>query len=292
MIRIPRGSLYGLTTRLQATNSARLAAAEERAATGRRINRPSDAPEDLHEVHQMDSAVADQAVYKDNAESTTSLLDGMDNALGRASDIILRARELAVAMASETASQDGRTIAAIEVRGLKATMVDAANSSFNGRHLFAGEAWGTAPFDSLGTYTGSTVEPDTRVGDARWVRSGMDGSAVFNGTADIFGTLEALAVALETNDPVAVGVTLSALDDSTVALNNARGEVGADTVAAEDAVVNSESLNVLFSKRLSDLVTADPIEAYSSLTELRNTYEATLQVAGSASTRTLLDYLS
>jgi flagellin-like hook-associated protein FlgL len=120
----------------------------------------------------------------------------------------------------------------------------------------------------------------------------MDGSAVFNGTADIFGTLEALAVALETNDPVAVGVTLSALDDSTVALNNARGEVGADTVAAEDAVVNSESLNVLFSKRLSDLVTADPIEAYSSLTELRNTYEATLQVAGSASTRTLLDYLS
>jgi flagellar hook-associated protein 3 FlgL len=292
MIRIPRGSLYGLTTRLQATNSARLAAAEERAATGRRINRPSDAPEDLHEVHQMDSAVADQAVYKGNAESTTSLLDGMDNALGRASDIIIRARELAVAMASETASQDGRTIAAIEVRGLKATMVDAANSSFNGRYLFAGEAWNTAPFDSLGTYSGSTVEPDTRVGDSRWVRSGMDGSAVFNGTADIFGTLEALAVALEANDPTAVGVTLSALDDSTVALNNARGEVGADTVAAEDAVVNSESLNVLFTKRLSDLVTADPVEAYSSLTELRNTYEATLQVAGSASTRTLLDYLS
>ena len=292
MIRIPRGSLYALTTRLQATNSARLAAAEERAATGRRINRPSDAPEDLHEVHQMDSAVADQEVWKENAESTTSLLDGMDSALGRASDIIIRARELAVAMASETASQDGRTIAAIEVRGLKATMVDAANSSFNGRYLFAGEAWGTIPFDDLGVYSGSTNEPDTRIGDTRWVRSGMDGSAVFNGTADIFGALEALAGALEANDPVAVGVTLTALDDSTVALSNARGEVGTDTVSAEDAVVNSEGLSVLFSKRLSDLVTADPIEAYSTLTQLRNTYEATMQVAGSASTRTLLDYLS
>lgn len=292
MIRLPHSSIYELTARLQAKNSSRLALAEEVASTGRRINRPSDAPSDLFEVHQVSAAMQDQEAYKANAESATGELDAMDAALADAESIILRAREIAVAMASETASQEGRSAGALEVRGLQESMATAANATFNDRYLFAGTAWTTIPFDTAGTYSGTTAEPTTQVADSRWVKTGLDGSAVFTGAVDIFATLEALAVALEANDPTAVGATLTDLDSSTSALTDARAEVGAETIAASDAVDNAETLGTLFNNRLAELIDADPVEAYSTLAELRTAYDATLQVAGSASTRSLLDYLS
>lgn len=292
MIRLPHSSIYDLTARLLAANSVKLGVAEEQAATGRRINRPSDAPADLAEVHQLSAAMADQEGYQSNADSAVGELDAMDSALGQAGDIVVRAREIAVAMASDSASADDRAAAAVEVRGLQESMATAANATFNDRYLFAGTAFTTQPFDTTGAYAGSTAEPSTQVADSRWVKTGLDGSAVFTGAADIFGTLEALAVALEANDPSAVQTTLTDLETSTDMLTDARAEVGAETNAALDAVDNAESLAAMFDSRLGQLINVDPATAYSKLAELRNAYEATLQVAGSASSRSLLDYLS
>lgn len=292
MIRIPHSSIYALTAKSQAVNSARLAAAEEQAITGRRINRPSDAPSDLSEVHHLDDAAADQEVYKDNSQGATSILNTMDGALGQAADVIVRAREIAIAMAGDTSTPEGRAAAAVEVRQLQNTMLDLANTSYAGRYVFAGDAYHTQPFTSTGTYSGSTTEPSAQVSQTTWVRTGLDGSSVFNGSVDVFGTLDALAVALETNSAAGVSATISDLDLSTTALGEARGEVGSETNAAEDALNNAESLGALFSERLEKLVNIDPVEAYTVLTELRNAYSATMQVAGSASTRSLLDYLS
>ncbi len=292
MIRLPRSSLYDLTARLQGANSVRLGAAEEQASSGRRINRPSDAPADLFEVHQLSAAIGDQDTWKQNAESATGELDGMDAALDQAGTIIVRAREIAVAMASDTASAEARSAAALEVRGLQQSMVTAANTRFNDRYLFAGTAYDTPPFDATGTYAGSTAEPTTQVAESRWVKTGLDGSAVFNGAADIFGTLEALAVALEANNAPAVGTTLTDLDASTTMLTDARAEVGAETRAASDAIDNAESLGTVFNSRLAQLINVDPVSAYTRLAELRTAYDATLRVAGSATSRSLLDYLS
>ena len=291
MIRLPHSSIYELTARVQAKNASRLALAEEQALTGLRINRPSDAPADLFEVHHLSAALADQAGWKANAESATGELNAMDSALEDAAGIILRARELAVAMASETASAEGRSAAALALRGLQESMATAANATFNDRYLFAGTAWTTQPFDTTGAYSGSTAEPSTQVAESRWVKTGFDGSAVFNGAVDIFATLEALAVALEADDPTAVQATLTDLDTSISMLADARSEVGAETIAASDAIDNAESLGTLFNSRLADLINVDPVAAYTKLAELRAAYDATLQVAASASTRSLLDYL-
>ena len=129
MIRLPRSSLYALTSRLQATNSSRLGTAEEQASTGRRINRPSDASADLFEAHQLSAAMSEQDAWHANAESAAGELDGMDSALAQASDIIVRAREIAVQMSSESWNAADRTAAAKEVRGLQESMATAANAS-------------------------------------------------------------------------------------------------------------------------------------------------------------------
>ena len=47
-----------------------------------------------------------------------------------------------------------------------------------------------APFTSAGVYSGSTTEPSTQVSETTWVRTGLDGSSVFQGSVDVFATLD------------------------------------------------------------------------------------------------------
>lgn len=290
-IRATRNGFLDLVARQTARNSVALRRVEEQATSGLVMNRPSDLPESVRLVQSLNASVADQAVWQDNAEAAGGVLTAMDEALARAGDVLIRAREIAVAMAGDTVGAEARAVAAVEVRGLQEAMLDAANTEFNGRHIFAGRDWENAPFDATGAYLGDTTAPESRIGPDRWVRTGLDGGEVFAGTADVFGTLEALATALEADDATGVSDTLDDLDTSSRALNVWRGEVGSEMNASEDAVAVSENLEALFSQRLSDEVSADPVETYARLAELRSAYDQTLQVAASSSNLSLFDLL-
>ena len=291
MIRATRSSLVDLIRRETAMQSNLLGEVQAQAITGRKLQRPSDDPVAIVAAQRMSSVVADQDVWAANAELAVSAQDVADSALANVNDILVRARELAVAMAGDTVDARARATAAIEARGLQDALTSAANTQFDGRYLFSGASWDTASFAADGTYGGDTFEPTARVGEDRWVQIAFDGSAIFAGTADVFGTLEALAVALETNDAAGVGTTLDSLEDATDQVSNARGGIGVQTQIAEDASRVAGALGVVFGERLSALTVANQVETYTRLNELQSAYESTLQVAASTTTKSLLDYL-
>jgi flagellar hook-associated protein 3 FlgL len=291
MIRTTRLGMLDTLSAGTARLQARQAKLETQAVTGLAINAPSDAPSRLGEVHRMRAAAADQEVYQSTAGYATELLDYVDATLGQASDLLARAKEIAMQMASDTISTDERTAAADEIASLKAEMVALANTDFDGRYVFAGVAFDTPPFDDDGVYSGSSDVPEARVGADTWVATGMDGSAVFDGEVDVFGTLTALQAALESDDADAVSATLGDLADGVDALTAARVEAGISASVAEDAVEVSETMSTAFQSRLDALTTADPTETYLELSTVRSAYTTAIQVAASASTRTLFDLL-
>ncbi len=291
MIRATRhGTMSSLASNL-GVNGARLRTAEEQAVTGRKYNRASDSPIVVSEIHQVSSAAADQQTWQLNAGTAGTLHSAMDTALGQAHDLLVRLRELAVQMASETQNASGRSVAAVEVSGLADSMLDVANAQMDGRYVFAGTAYDGAAFDATFAYQGTPDEPTTQVGADRFVRSGLDGSQVFQGGVDIFATITSLQTALATNNAAGVSATLSDLDAATRQISDWRGTVGSDQVAAEDASAVAESLDVLFNERLSGLVNVDPVEAYTALGDAQNAYNSTLQVLASSRTNSLLDML-
>lgn len=291
MIRTPRSGSSDLFQNQVARASARVRRAEEQAVTGFKVNRASDAPAVIREVHAVAAGSADQAVYKDNAGSAGMLHSTMDTSLERAQDIVVRLRELAVQMSSDAVDANGRAAAAVEVRSLQASMLDTANTQVGGRYVFAGAVYDAPAFDAAYTYQGDANEPETRVGQDRWVRSGLDGQQVFQGGTDIFATIENLAVALETNNVPLTRAALPDLEASTQQLSQWRSVVGSEQVTAEDAVVVAESLDQLFTDRLSQLVQVDPVAAYTELGAAQNAYTSTLQVIASTRTENLFDML-
>lgn len=292
MMRVTHTGLLDLVNRATQSQSARIRSLEEQATTGRSVNRPSDAPAMLGEIHRMEASVADQGVFVANANSAVSVLQVTDDALGSAANILARAREIAVQMASDTISPDERALAAGEVDALKAAFLDVANTSFGGRYVFAGTAWDAPAYDDSGVYQGNSDSPVTQTGAASWIETGRDGSAIFQGDADAIAMFDDLSAALTANDADGISASLDTIDTSLASINAARSDVGFAVNHAEDSIGVAEGLSASFGARLEELTSADPAETYMKLGELRNNFTATLQVAASSSHMSLFDLMT
>ena len=288
------------TTRLALNDTAalqiqritrRLNAAEEQAITGRRINAPSDDPGVVSEVHRLHTSIQDQEQYSGNAQQAQEMLGIMDGALSSVADLIVRAREIATAMAGDTVTAAERTVAAVETQALYDELVALANTDVNGRYLFSGTAYDNPAFNAAGVYQGNNDTPAVRASDSQWIQNGFDGSQVFQGATDMFASLTALTAALTANNVAGVQTAITDAQDATAQINQWRGFTGAETNTAEDAVDVSGGLANLLSERLNTLIAIDPTTSYLSLSELRNTYESTLRVASSATQTNLFDLL-
>jgi len=292
MIRMTHHGMLSSMARRVEDNASVLRRAEERAITGQRYNRPSDAPSLVGEIHRMSADSADQEVWKANASSAGGMHSSMESALSSAHDILVRLREVAVNMASETRVGVDRSTAAIEVDALRESMLQVANMKMNGRYVFAGTAYDTQPFDATGAYAGTADEPTTQISPSQYVRVGLDGSQVFQGGVDVFATIATLSADLTADNTAGIQAALNSLDTATQQVSQWRGEVAADTLAGEDATVVAEGLEQMFNERLSELVSVDPAQAYTALGEAQNAYNATLQVIASSRTNSLFDMIS
>ena len=264
---------------------------EEQAITGRRINRPSDAPAEMVQVNRLREELANQDVYDTNAQWATSLLGLVDQTLEEVTNLSKRASEIAVQMTSEHYNAVDRAAAATEVEALAGQMLILANSELGGRYLFSGDAYDGAAFDSTGTYQGSAELPEILVGEDRWVQSGWNGADVFQGDVDSFQILEDLETALNANDPDAVFDLLDDLSDVTEQAISWRQEAGWAYNNADDALALSESLKSELSGHLSSAVDANIADVYLQLEQARNSYSAALQVASGGMGASLFDVL-
>ncbi len=290
-MRVTRNGLWALVrANLRATN-ARTRVVEEQAVTGMVINRPSDAPQLVGQVDRLHATRLDQSVFETNSSQALAQLDQLDSTLGQIHDALTRARELAVQSASELSNAEQRGYTAQEVGSIRGSVLDAANVDFAGRYLFAGTNWDAPPFDATGAYTGSADVPSIRVGDENWVQTGRDGSAVFSGPVDVFGVLDDFQTALESNDTMAIQAALDDLDGALDQVMAARADVGNDARTAEDAGSLADSLSSEIESRMDTLLSADPAETYTRLSELRQAYETALQVASSSKGQSLFDLI-
>ncbi len=123
----------------------------------KKVNRPSDDPTgigkilDIRHVQQMN----DQ--YQKNIESADSWLKMTESKLSDLSDLLVNAREIAVAQATATATADTRRIAVASVEQLTEQMFSIANTQYMDRYVFAGSRSDQPPFSRDGV-VGGTVD--------------------------------------------------------------------------------------------------------------------------------------
>jgi flagellar hook-associated protein 3 FlgL len=270
------------------SESARL---EQQAFSGLKVERASDASGEWVRIERLRSRRSDAETYTANAERAVGVLDAVDRALDDAGQEIKRAWELAVLSANETSGTNYQDAAAIELRSIRASMVSIANREFDGRSLFAGTAYDAPAFDDNGNYLGTTDVPTIRVSDNDVLAQGFDGSAVFQGTEDIFGLLSDVEAAMVANDADAIAGMLDRFERAHDQILLTRADAGSFQRRADDLSETQSSLELLLADLVDREVAADPIATYTQLNALRGTYEASVQVASKSIGKSLFDYI-
>jgi len=238
--------------------------ANQRLATGKRINKPSDDPLGIQDTLTLRSSIAQIQQFGRNIDNNRLFLNTADASLDSVGLAITRALELAQGTLGATSDAQTRANVALEIQSILDQVIQEANTQVKGQFIFGGTNLLNPPYQAnplgLGAvYSGNGDSLQVEVGPNLTVPITRPGS-------DVFGT--------DMNPGVNVNTLLSDLNGgSGVALGSFNitdraGFITTVTVAAGDTV--------------NDVITA--INLGANLTASLNSSQTGLQITDSSGT--------
>jgi flagellar hook-associated protein 3 FlgL len=252
---------------------------QERLATGRALNRPSDSPTGLVTAMQTRSSLARVRTQLRAADNAQGWLDAADSALQSGSSMLARARELALLGSNGSLGPSAREALAAEVESIRDGLVDIANSSFVGRPIFAGTVASSQAYAPDGTYLGDGGTIERVVGDGVQLRVDLNGPEVFGPPgSSAFDVLTALAADLR-------------IDGARDRLLTGLGEIGARSRRLEGIRERATQLELNLTERLSEAESVDMPTTVMELQLQEVAYQAALSATARVIQPSLLDFL-
>lgn len=288
-----------LTSRIN-MHRLRLNVLQEQLATGRRINRPSDDPSGAEMVLNMRTSMRQIEQFQRNAETVNLKLTGADDALAAYETALDRVKVLVSRGLSEISTPQTREAVAIELEGLRNSILSVANTISGDEYVFGGTRQNAPPFDR------TTGQPAVTSATAQYIQiepgapalaSGVIAEQVFgDSNSTIFEDITAAVTALRgTGDPAADRLALqNAMSRMTVhgqLASAAHARIGASQNAADIALENLSTNLLAFDARITEIEGADFAETAVGIADAQRALDATLQVAAQGR-RSLFDFLT
>jgi flagellar hook-associated protein 3 FlgL len=282
-----REAVTGIQAQMRALDEAR-----RQATTGIRVSRPSDDPVAVAGVMQSSSGLRALEQYQRNLMSAQSRLDVEDSTLSQLTDVMQRAKELAVSQVTSTADASTRAVTAAEVSQLVDFVKGLANTQLAGSYIYGGMYADTPP------YVAGALDPAkppqgafrVEVGANRLLETNHSAQEIFV-DSDAVDSLQALADALNTSDVAGIKSAMSRLDAAYDTVQTVTGDLGARMNQLDVTVSNLESLEVNLQTFRSGLEDADLTEAVTRMVNRQNSLEAAMLANSKILDLTLADYL-
>ncbi|PIK14234.1 flagellar hook-associated protein FlgL [Halobacteriovorax sp. JY17] len=295
------------------------------------ISRPSDNPISNVEALSITSNMSDNKQYQRNADYALLHLNVTENSLEQLTDLLVKAKEIAISQSSDFYNADVRKNIANEVNQLRNLALSIANKRVGQKYIFSGYSTLTQPFDVSGKYNGDTGHTTVEVAKDFFLPLNLNGKEIFfsaDDTSDkntnplkeikqlengetienkrdlastegeklhkrdnIFAQLESLSVALETNDAPLIQNLLEEFDDSISRLITLRTRVGSITSSVTNSKSRLESENIEGATRKSKLIDADIAEVFSDITKHQAVLKTTYKSSQGLMNQNLMDFL-
>jgi flagellar hook-associated protein 3 FlgL len=280
-------------------STSNLSKLQEQISTGKKVNRPSDAPASARKILNLRSEKFRLDQYASNVQTGIQSLNFNSSTLQNTANTLQRIQELTMQGINATTDQNGRNAIASEINQLLESILQDANSTRSGRYIFAGTATKTTPFEatrnskgeiSAVTYKGNREKIEYPVGPGTTVQVNQTGNEIFIGNK-LFSSI------INIRDGFASGSAVSAQNELDN-LNNAHNNV-LNSIAKAGGVANTLELTgnritdikLSINEILATTESADLAELVLKLTEQENIFQASL-ASGSVLLRTsILDYL-
>ena len=282
---------------------SRLARTQEQAATGLRLNRPSDDPVDFRSALRLKDSVSQTGRYLRSIDLSRTRLHTTEEAIATSTDVLSTARATAIQAANPTNGPTAMASLRVQVEQLFDQLLDASNSRApGGGYVFSGVASDTAAFVQTGTFVSGSPPPTVAfAGDDSAVAVEIDegvmidvtrsGQDVFQGSVDVFAALGQLWQAIDQNDKTLIGTAGDDLKQAFDQMNLERAEIGGAEAKADSFEVRLRGQQEELATQVSVLEDADAYQVYSDLAAQEAALQASLTVTARMQQPTLLDFL-
>jgi flagellar hook-associated protein 3 FlgL len=181
-MRIADKMRYGQVDKNIGKNRSEMASLQNQAATQKRVTKPSDDPLAASRVLSNRIDLQGNKQFTKSLGYAKSFLEYTDQSLGDLSEVIMRAKELAISQSNDaSANEESRRVVATEIEQLYNQMVNIGNRKLGDRFIFGGFKTQSAPFDEKGHYNGDVGEMNIHIDKEAFLPMNIPGGRVFLG---------------------------------------------------------------------------------------------------------------
>jgi flagellar hook-associated protein 3 FlgL len=275
----------------------RVEKAQSRASSNRQIERPSDDPYNAARAMQLRGSLAGIKQYQRTIEDAQGFQEAAELGMATVTDSVQRARDLLVQGSSTTADATSREAIAAEIDELIAAVKQSANSTFQGRYVFAGTRTDQPPYldGAVDAYQGAASVVARQVGPGVSLEIGVTGQSFLGdggGDGKLLDTLRGIATHLRSGDTAAMQTgDLGRLDDNLDELLGVRALNGARQNRLDAALSRTAQVEEATTIQLSETEDADIAATLIELNSQQTAYQAALKVGANILQSSLMDFL-
>jgi flagellar hook-associated protein 3 FlgL len=203
--------------------------ADSEMTTGLKINTVSDDPGAIASLYETRSELTQTQQTDTNLGQVTAEVNTAESTLSSAVTLVQQAETLASEGDTGTATASTRVDIAGELGSILQQLVGAANTSVEGRYIFAGDSDQTQPYtidltqtNPISSYQGSASTRQIQGGDGTTFAVSETAQNIFDdptGQENIFSSINNLRVALLNNDQTAIDAAMPSMSTVGTYLN-------------------------------------------------------------------------
>lgn len=269
----------------------RIAVSEGRAASGKRVEKPSDDPAAAGEALGLRARIATLERFANNASVVQGFVSVTDSTLSALGDLLNSARSEAIRGASGTTTPEAREAIAKEIDSIREQTLGLARTRFQGRYIFSGTDTQTNPYDDSGNYLGNTGAIRVETGDGETTAANIAGSAVFGSGTGVVGILEGLSIALRAGDTAGIQAAADSIEAARRQVSDARTVAGERILRLNAAGSRTADARVTLLSRLNDIESADLAETITKLAQDQIAEQLVLQTGARIGRKSLFDFI-
>ena len=264
-----------------------------KSSTGIEMAKASDNPALVSSIVDSYSSTVKTERYVENCKKVQDNLSNTEVYVDSVEEIMVRAKEIAIAATNDSLSQSDHDTFVNEVNQLQESLLDLANTQVDGKYIFAGYDDQSQPFSGTPvSYNGTADKQMIEVGSGGiTVAKNVTGDELFMSPVDLFAVLDDLAAALTSGNTTTISSQLTSLEAAADQVRTQQSLLGNSNARMDDLIAMHESSLLMVQSTLSRHQDADLTEVLSDISKMELSLEATMQVTSRVSNLSLLNYL-
>jgi len=293
---------------------SRITVATAQLSSGHRINQPSDDPDQVSPLLQLQASLSHNQTVAGNVTRVQAEVSGADQAVSSAIQLLDQARSLGAQGASTLTTDATRAQLAQRVQSIQEQMVGLANTQVAGRYVFSGDGDAspsyaldlnqpvTDPQNGVDRLFMPPVNATRRIELSSHSYIPVDQTAqdLFDhrntddslATDNVFAALNSLRVALTTpNNRAGITAAQSALQSASAYLNSQETFYGDTATRLTAAVTQINTENVNLQQQITAIRDTDVVQAALDLASAQTQNQAAMAAGAKIPRTSLFDFL-